>query len=86
MFAGWVLDALNAPAEQAGRTFVLLDTAPFLQVGSRRLFSWLAAQTPPAIDPKPPLPDGVPSPPQQHLLQADRSQPHERARFRPPRP
>jgi len=33
VFAGWVLDALTAPPEQAGRTFVLPDTAPFLQVG-----------------------------------------------------
>ena len=64
VFAGWVLDALNAPAEQAGRTFVLLDTAPFLQVDSRRLFSWLAAQTAPAVDPKLPLPEGVPRAPQ----------------------
>ena len=56
VFAGWVLDALNAPAEQASRTFVLLDTVPFLQVGSRRLFSWLAAQTAPAIDPNWPCP------------------------------
>ena len=86
VFADWVLDALNAPAEQAGKTFVLLDTAPFLQVGSRRLFSWLAVQTAPAIDPKLPLPDGVPQAAEQHRLQADRSQPHERARLRPPRP
>jgi len=64
VFAGWVLDALNAPAAEAGRTFVLLDTVPFLQVGSRRLFSWLTVQTAPATDPKLPVPDGVPRPPQ----------------------
>jgi len=64
VFADWVLDALDAPTEEAGRTFVLLDTVPFLQVGPRRLFSWLAVQTAPVIDPKLPVPKGVPRLPQ----------------------
>jgi hypothetical protein len=64
VFADWVLDALNAPADQAGRTFVLLDVATFLAVGSRRLLSWLAVQTAPAVDVGAKLPEKVPRPPQ----------------------
>ncbi len=59
----WVLEALDAPTSEAGKTFALLDAAPFLAVGSRRLFSWQQACTAPAVDPKAPLPDGVPRPP-----------------------
>jgi hypothetical protein len=85
VFTDWVLDTLDAPADQAGTTFVVLDTAPFLQVGSRRLLSWLAVRTAPAVDAKTQLPAQVPSA-EQHRLQADRSQPHQRPRLRPPRP
>ncbi len=63
VFADWILDTLDAPAEQAGSTFVVLDTAAFLQVGSRRLLSWLAVRTAPAVDAKTPLPAGVPRAP-----------------------
>ena len=58
-----VLEALEAPTTEAGKTFVLLDAVPFLAVGSRRLFSWQQACTAPAVDPKAPLPEGVPRPP-----------------------
>lgn len=64
VFADWVLDALNAPADQACRTFVLLDVASFLAVGSRRLFGWLAVQTAPAVDAGAKLPEKMPRPPQ----------------------
>jgi hypothetical protein len=64
VFADWVLDALNAPADQAGRTFVLLDVGTFLAVGSRRLFTWLAVQTAPVTDAGAKLPEHVPRPPQ----------------------
>jgi len=60
VFAGWVLDALNAPADQAGRTFVLLDTAR----SCRSAPGGCSAGTAPAIDSKLPVPDGVPRPPQ----------------------
>src|SRR5450755_2983544 len=63
VFADWVLDTLDAPADQAGTTFVVLDTAAFLQVGSRRLLSWLAVRTAPVVDAKAPLPAGVPRAP-----------------------
>ncbi len=59
----WVLEALDAPTGDAGKTFALLDAAPFLQVGSRRLFSWQQACTAPPVDPRAPLPEGVPRPP-----------------------
>jgi hypothetical protein len=42
---------------------VLFDTAPFLGVGSRRLFSWQQACTCPPVDPNARLPEGVPPPP-----------------------
>jgi hypothetical protein len=45
VFADRVLDALDAPADEAGTAFVVLDAAPFLQVGSRRLSSRLAVRT-----------------------------------------
>jgi hypothetical protein len=64
VFAEWVLDSFNAPADQAGRTFAVLDVASFLTVGSRRLFSWLAVQTAPAVDAGAKLPEKVPRPPQ----------------------
>jgi hypothetical protein len=64
VFADWVLDALGAPADQAGRTFVLLDVASFLAVGSRRLFTWLTVQTAPAIDAGTKLPEKMARPPQ----------------------
>jgi hypothetical protein len=64
VFSDWVLDALDAPVDQAGRTFVLLDVASFLAVGSRRVFSWLAVQTAPAVDARAKLPEKVPRPPQ----------------------
>jgi hypothetical protein len=63
VFADWVLDTLDAPADQAGTAFVVLDTAAFLQVGSRRLLSWLAVRTAPVEDAKAPLPAGVPRAP-----------------------
>ncbi|MGA2924656.1 MAG: hypothetical protein ABSG43_01480 [Solirubrobacteraceae bacterium] len=59
----WVLEALDAPTSEAGTTFALLDSGPFLAVGSRRLFSWQQACTAPPVNPKAPLPDGVPRPP-----------------------
>ena len=64
VFSDWVLDALQAPVDEAGRTFVLLDVASFLAVGSRRLFSWLAVQTAPPVDAGAKLPEKVPRPPQ----------------------
>jgi hypothetical protein len=67
VFSDWVLDALQAPVDEAGRTFVLLDVATFLAVGSRRLFSWLAVQTGPAVDAGAKLPERVPRPPQNTL-------------------
>jgi hypothetical protein len=63
VFADWVLETLDAPADQAGSAFLVLDTAPFLQVGSRRLLSWLAIRTAPAVDAKAQLPAAVPRPP-----------------------
>ena len=64
MFADlWVLDALDAPADEAGTAFVVLDAAPFLQVGSRRLLSWLAVRAAPPVDAKAQLPSEVPRPP-----------------------
>ena len=41
----------------------MLDTAPFLQFGSRRLLSWLAVRTAPQVDAKAQLPGEVPRPP-----------------------
>jgi hypothetical protein len=64
VFAGWVLDALAAPADQAGTLFVVLDTPTFLSVGSRRLFAWLAILTAPALSAGERLPEKVPRPPQ----------------------
>ena len=64
VFADWVLEALDAPAGEAGKTFVVLDTPSFVRVRSRRLFSWLAVHIAPASDPKERLPDGVPRPAQ----------------------
>jgi hypothetical protein len=58
-----VLDALSAPAAEVGRTFVLLDVAAFLAVGSRRLFTWLTVQTAPPVDAGASLPEEVPRPP-----------------------
>ena len=63
VFADWVLDALDAPADEAGTAFVVLDAAPFLQVGSRRLLSWLAVRAAPPVDAKAQLPSEVPRPP-----------------------
>src|SRR5450755_4918350 len=63
VFADWVLDALDAPVDQAGSAFVVMDTAAFLQVGSRRWLSWLAIRTAPVVDAKAPLPAGVPRAP-----------------------
>ena len=63
VFADWVLDALDAPADEAGAAFVVLDAAPFLQVGSRRLLSWLAVRTAPPVDAKAQLPSELPRPP-----------------------
>jgi hypothetical protein len=63
VFADWVLDTLDGPADQAGTAFVVLDTAAFLQVGSRRLLSWLAVRTTPVVDANAPLPAGVPRAP-----------------------
>lgn len=63
-FSDWVLDALAAPADQAGSRVTVLDTAAFLRVRSRRLFTWLAVRTAPAGDPKSTLPDSVPRGPQ----------------------
>ena len=63
VFADWVLDALDAPVDRAGTTFVVLETAPFLQVGSRRLLSWLAVRTAPTVDAKAQLPGEVTRPP-----------------------
>ena len=62
VFADWVLDALDAPADEASTAFVVLDDAPFLQVGSRRLLSWLAVRAAP-VDAKAQLPSEVPRPP-----------------------
>jgi hypothetical protein len=59
----WVIEALDARIEEAGKTFAVFDTGPFLQVGARRLFSWQQACTWPAVDPKAPLPDRVPPAP-----------------------
>ena len=61
--ADWVLDALDAPADEAGTAFVVLDAAPFLQVGSRRLLSWLTVRTAPPVDSKAQLPSELPRPP-----------------------
>jgi hypothetical protein len=63
VFASWVLDALSAPVEEAGRAFVLIDATAFLAVGSRRLFTWLAVQTAPPVDVAAKLPERVPRPP-----------------------
>lgn len=63
VFADWVLDALDTPADEAGAAFVVLDAAPFLQVGSRRLLSWLAVRNAPPVDAKAQLPSEVPRPP-----------------------
>jgi hypothetical protein len=63
VFTGWVLDALNAPTTEVGKTFVLLDAAAFLAVGSRRLFTWLTVQTAPPVDAGASLPEKVPRPP-----------------------
>jgi hypothetical protein len=63
-FSDWVLEALAAPSDQVGTRFVLLDAGAFLRVRSRRLFTWLAVRTAPAIDSKTTLPADVPRAPQ----------------------
>ena len=64
VFSDWVLDALQAPVNEAGGAFLLLDVSTFHAVGSRRLFAWLAVQIEPPVDAGAKLPDGIPRPPQ----------------------
>jgi hypothetical protein len=77
VFADRVLDALGAPLEEAGTTFVVLDTSTFLRVRSRRLFSWLAVLTA-AGRPEGAVAGWGAAGAEQHGVQADRSEPQER--------